>query len=182
MHWRWIAAGGMLALLVLGCAQATTAQIEENYVQEEQPTEEPELVQIDPSDERLTRFTVDPSRMPVEIPSPMHAVPPEQFMVDPALQPLIELAQNDLATQFNIAPADTEVLEARAVTWPDRGLGCPRPGMVYIQVQVDGALIRLRHGDKVYQYHSGAGRPPVLCDTPQKIVDPMQPPPGGGST
>jgi len=36
--------------------------------------------------------------------------------------------------------------------------------MVYPQVPVDGALIELSAGGKVYRYHSGGSRVPFLCE------------------
>ena len=43
---------------------------------------------------------------------------------------LLRIAVDDLARRLNISPADIQVLDARAVVWPDRSLGCPRPGMI----------------------------------------------------
>jgi hypothetical protein len=97
-------------------------------------------------------------------------------VIDPALQPQIDHAQQDLATRLGIAPTDIEVLEAYTVTWPDGSLGCPMPDMAYIQVLMDGALIRLRAFDAVYEYHSGATRPPFLCEQPTPPADGGPPP------
>lgn len=79
-------------------------------------------------------------------------------------EPLLRVAMDDLARRLNINPADIQVLETRAVVWPDRSLGCPRPGMVYPQVQTDGALIRLQAQGREFSYHSGGSRPPFLCE------------------
>jgi len=35
-------------------------------------------------------------------------------------------------------------VEVDAVTWPDTSLGCPKPGMMYPQVLVEGVLVQLR--------------------------------------
>jgi len=78
--------------------------------------------------------------------------------------PLLSVAIGDLAQRLNIDPAGISVIETRAVVWPDRSLGCPRPGMAYAQVPQDGALIRLRAGGREFDYHSGGGRPPFLCE------------------
>lgn len=79
-------------------------------------------------------------------------------------EPLLRVAVGDLAQRLNIDPADIDVIEASAVVWPDRSLGCPRPGMAYAQVPQDGARIRLRAGGREFDYHSGGGRAPFLCD------------------
>jgi len=82
------------------------------------------------------------------------------------LRRLITQAREDLARRVAVAVDRIEVLEAAAVVWPDAGLGCPRPGMRYKQVPVDGACIRLRAAARVYEYHSGGGRGPFLCEHP----------------
>jgi hypothetical protein len=76
----------------------------------------------------------------------------------------VEQAKDDLARRLSIEVGRIELLEIQQVVWPDSGLGCPQPGMVYTQVQQDGLLIRLRVGEVVYNYHSGGGRPPFLCE------------------
>jgi hypothetical protein len=69
------------------------------------------------------------------------------------------------------------VVEMRTVVWPDGSLGCPEPDVAYIQVQRDGLLIRLRARRRVYQYHSGGGRPPFLCEHPI-VPEDIPPSPG----
>jgi hypothetical protein len=70
----------------------------------------------------------------------------------------------DLAGRLRIDPAEVEVVEVEAVVWPDGSLGCPQPDMAYVQVQKEGSLIRLRVGKSLYDYHSGGGRDPFLCE------------------
>jgi hypothetical protein len=79
-------------------------------------------------------------------------------------EPLLRAAIGDLAQRLNIDPADIGVIETRSIMWPDRSLGCPRPGMAYAQVPQDGALIRLQAQGREFAYHSGGGRAPFLCD------------------
>jgi len=103
----------------------------------------------------------------VEVQQPAPAdVNIQPVAIDPALQALIDSVQQDLALQLGLVPTDVEVLEARSVVWPDGSLGCPMPDMAYTQAQVEGALVRLRVGDGVYEYHTGGGRIPFLCATP----------------
>ena len=83
--------------------------------------------------------------------------------VEPGLEGLVSLAKEDLAQRLSIGVEQIEVLEAKFVVWPDASLGCPQPGMAYRQVQRDGSLIRLSVEGRVYEYHSGAGRQPFLC-------------------
>ena len=91
--------------------------------------------------------------------------------VSPGLQKLVDQAVTDLAERLNFDTTEVEVVEAKAVVWPDGGLGCPEPGVVYTQVQREGTLIRLRVGKRTYQYHSGGGRPPFLCENPSVPED-----------
>ena len=83
---------------------------------------------------------------------------------DPGLRQFVRLAQEDLARRLAVPADQIELVEVRDVVWPDKGLGCPQPGMAYLQVQVDGLLIRLRAGGRLYEYHSGGDRPPFLCE------------------
>jgi hypothetical protein len=96
-------------------------------------------------------------------------VAPVPGTVEPGMEPLIEMAREDLAERLSIREGEIEVLEAKGVVWPDASLGCPVPGMRYKQVPMDGALIRLQVEGKVYEYHSGGGRDPFLCEQPLKL-------------
>lgn len=93
---------------------------------------------------------------------------------DAGLQNLIDKTIADLANRLSISAAQVTLLEATAVVWPDSSLGCPQPGMMYLQVPEDGLLIRLQAGDQVYEYHSGGIREPFLCEKSGK--DPNPPP------
>jgi hypothetical protein len=84
--------------------------------------------------------------------------------LDPALAQAVEAARADLAQRRSIASASISVVEVREVTWPDPGLGCPRPGVAYKQVPVDGLLIRLKAEGRMFEYHSGGTKTPSLCE------------------
>jgi hypothetical protein len=90
---------------------------------------------------------------------------------------LVAHAKADLAQRLDIPPEGIELLSAEAVVWPDGSLGCPEPGVEHIQIQREGTLIRLRVGKRVYQYHSGGGQTPFLCEHPSELK-PL--PPGSG--
>jgi hypothetical protein len=87
----------------------------------------------------------------------------------PGLQKLVLQAKEDLAQRLSIQVDQIDLVELKAVVWPDGGLGCPEPGVVYAQVQQEGLLIRLRAGKRIYPYHSGGGTLPFLCT--QAIAD-----------
>jgi len=93
---------------------------------------------------------------------------------DSGLQNLIDKAIADLANRLSILATEITILEATPVVWPDSSLGCPQPGMEYLQIPEDGLLIRLQAGDQIYEYHSGGVRDPFLCEKTSK--DPNPPP------
>lgn len=88
--------------------------------------------------------------------------------------PQVTIAVADLAQRLNVAPETIEVVETRAVIWPDSSLGCPQPDMAYTQVQQDGLLIRLQALGQTYSYHSGGMREPFLCEKGTTAPDAVQ--------
>jgi hypothetical protein len=89
---------------------------------------------------------------------------PEPLPYDPAMQPLVQIALQDLSDRLGIPTSEIQVLGAEGVVWGDTSMGCPQPGMAYLQVPQDGARIRLSAGGQEYNYHSGGNRPPFLCE------------------
>ncbi len=83
---------------------------------------------------------------------------------DGGLQNLIERAKEDLAQRLNILLTEIDLIDAKAVVWPDASLGCPQPGMQYKQVPEDGALIMLQANGITYEYHNGGNRGLFLCE------------------
>lgn len=86
--------------------------------------------------------------------------------LDARLQGFVAGASKELAAKLNVPVDQIELVEASYVTWRDSSLGCPRRGMSYLQVLVDGTRIKLRGAGKIYHYHSGRNRKPSLCTTP----------------
>jgi hypothetical protein len=86
-----------------------------------------------------------------------------------------------LAQQLNVDVAAITLVRVEEVDWPDSSLGCPHPDMNYLQVLTNGVFIQLRVGDQLYNYHSGGGRPPFLCTSPDEWVPGEQPPPPAGN-
>jgi hypothetical protein len=130
--------GGIFLIFLAGCGQSVTPQ------------------PLDPTVSLPTEIVQQETPVMNEVPIP---TPP-----DPFLESLVTQVKSDLAERLAIAPEQIELVDAASVTWPDRSLGCPQPGMVYTQVQVDGFLIRLRVKDQIYEYHGGGGRAPFLCE------------------
>ena len=86
---------------------------------------------------------------------------------EPAHKALVAQARADLARRLSLEPDAVGFVKLKEVVWPDRSLGCPRPGMEYPQVPQDGVLIVLRAAGRSYEYHAGAGRAPFPCPEPK---------------
>lgn len=76
---------------------------------------------------------------------------------------LVTGAIDDLAEYLTVDSATIVVGTVEEVVWPNGGLGCPRPGMVYAQVLTDGLRIILVHDGTEYVYHSGGTVDPFRC-------------------
>ena len=100
--------------------------------------------------------------------------PTLEIPLDASIQRLVDIATADLAGRLSIPPSAITLVDATPVVWSDSSLGCPQPGMAYIQVPQDGLLIRLHANGQIYPYHSGGDRDPFLCEIVQK--DPNKPP------
>jgi hypothetical protein len=85
----------------------------------------------------------------------------------PAQKALVAQAREDLTRRLAPRADEIRLVKFKEVVWPDRGLGCPQPGIAYPQVPQDGVLIVLRAGGRSYDYHAGAGRAPFLCESPK---------------
>ncbi|MDX1418123.1 MAG: hypothetical protein R3293_28235, partial [Candidatus Promineifilaceae bacterium] len=124
-------------------------------VEEPTMTDEPPPATAEPGQSNSEQTTPTPEPLtptPEPTPTPADALP----------QTPVERAAADLARRLKIGVDQITVREARAVVWPDAGLGCPQPGMAYAQVQQEGMLIRLHAAGALYFYHSGADGQPFL--------------------
>ena len=83
--------------------------------------------------------------------------------IDASLAGLVDEALRDLA-QRRGSSEGIRVVSAESVVWPDGSLGCPREGMEYRQVQVDGSRIVLSADGVTWSYHSGGDRALFLCE------------------
>lgn len=85
--------------------------------------------------------------------------------VDPTLQKVIAQAKQDLTRRLAVDANQIDLVQVQSVVWPNGSLGCPRPGVRYPQVELDGWLIRFRAGGRLYDYHSAGNGAPFLCET-----------------
>lgn len=63
-------------------------------------------------------------------------------------------------------PADTLTLVRKEhIEWSDSALGCPQPGMMYMQVLTPGYKLTFSDGTRTYDIHTGRqGTPAIWCD------------------
>ena len=75
----------------------------------------------------------------------------------------IARAVEHLAGTLGCDPAEIGVQEVLRATWRDSSLGCPQPGMMYLQVLTPGYRIRLQHAGADYLLHTDRGSRAILC-------------------
>lgn len=84
-------------------------------------------------------------------------------VVPPGATAALAAVRQDLAQRHKLAEAQIIVVRAQAVDWPDSSLGCPQPGMVYLQVVTPGYRLVLAAGGVSTEYHTDAGGRFVVC-------------------
>lgn len=94
---------------------------------------------------------------------------------DPVLQSLIEKAKADLAQRLSVSTSQIKAIETKEVSWSDASLGCPKLGVLYIQVVTDGYLILLDANGATYEYHTDTGEQVILCENPEFPIIPVTP-------
>jgi hypothetical protein len=80
------------------------------------------------------------------------------------LDPIID----EVARDAGVLRDQVRVVSAEAMTFPNAGLGCEQPGMMYTQVQVDGYRVVLDAGGISYDYRGTGSRPPRRCLKPTR--------------
>ena len=75
----------------------------------------------------------------------------------------IKFSKKDLALRLDIELDLITLSEAQQVNWRSGALGCPQPGMSYIQVLMPGVLIFLNVGKELHAYHAKRGGKPFYC-------------------
>ena len=80
---------------------------------------------------------------------------------------VIDAAVADAAARAGVAPAEVTVVSAESVTFPDGGLGCPEPDMMYTQVLTPGYRVVVEAGGQEYDYRASAkGGTIRWCENP----------------
>ncbi|HSV40518.1 MAG TPA: hypothetical protein VLI04_17275 [Nocardioidaceae bacterium] len=101
------------------------------------------------------------------------ATPPEETIVTTPADHRVAAAIAELATKEGVETTDIVVVESRDVTWPDGSLGCPQPGMSYIQAQTEGYQLVLSVDGRQFDYHGGTQGPLTLCENPMPPASTM---------
>lgn len=70
---------------------------------------------------------------------------------------------------MNVPAAEVTVVSGVAVIWPDRGLGCPLPGVNYPQVPVDGYQVVVDAGGQRLDYRGSGVADFRLCTITRSI-------------
>jgi hypothetical protein len=159
--WFIYALAGILMISSVGCSEAITS--------ETQSDSSPQLTENFPVDNQPTKAAAETASENKILMTPAFTLP-----IDSGLHSLVDQAKADLAQRLSISVDQIELVEAKAVTWPDASLGCPQPGMLYKQVPEDGALMILQAQERIYEYHSGGSRGLFLCE--KLLKDPNPPP------
>jgi hypothetical protein len=72
------------------------------------------------------------------------------------------LAIDTLAAKLEIPREEIEVDTVRAMEWRDSSIGCPRPGVAYLDVITPGYKVTLRVGNAIHVVHE-AGNRALVC-------------------
>lgn len=95
-----------------------------------------------PTRSSLVRPTPAPERVPTGGPAVTGEVP----------QDLLDQIIDDAARRAGVDRAQVVVTVGEAVEWPDGSLGCPQPGVAYLQVITPGYRVQLEAGASSYDY------------------------------
>jgi hypothetical protein len=96
--------------------------------------------------------------------------PPQEANMTPVTPPnetadkMVTLVKQHLAQKLSIAVDQIMLSAVKPVVWRDAGLGCPKPGVDYIQMETPGYNILLEAGGKTYTYHTDETKRFVQCN------------------
>lgn len=68
------------------------------------------------------------------------------------------LAIETLASDLGISPENIEVDTVKAIEWRDSSIGCPKPGVAYLDVITPGHKVVLRVGNEIHVVHEARNR------------------------
>jgi hypothetical protein len=82
-----------------------------------------------------------------------------------------------LAATLNVPEDSIKQVSITDAQWPDSSLGCPQPGLSYLQVLTAGYIITLDAGGVVYEVHADQQSGMVVCSSvvPNATATPPDP-------
>jgi hypothetical protein len=120
----------------------------------------------------ISNPTVPPLSAPQHVPTTQGETMTSPTPDVSGMKSLIEMARKDLAQRLSVSVGEISLVEAKPVVWPDSSMGCPQPGMAYLQIPEDGVLIVLQFEGVSYEYHNGGSRGLFLCEKTFKDLAP----------
>lgn len=87
--------------------------------------------------------------------------------------PLAQQAIALLAQESGLAPGQLTVVKQHGIEWPDSSLGCPQPGMMYLQVLSNGTVIVIQGNGQTYYVHADESGKLFVCNTPDPALKKM---------
>jgi hypothetical protein len=101
---------------------------------------------------------------PAAAPSPTQSIASAPTVAAPAgAANALSAVRRDLAQRLNLTETRIILIRAEAVDWPDSSLGCPQPGMMYLQVITPGYRLVLGADGVSAEYHTDATGRFVVC-------------------
>ncbi|MCL4805418.1 MAG: hypothetical protein KJ046_14035 [Anaerolineae bacterium] len=136
-------------------------------IEEIMPTEYPEITVVAPSGEiDLAQLTpLPPGTAEREMPEPGRPGASESV----ELGRLIRAIATDLSAITGLTPDEIAFVSATPVVWPDGGLGCPPAGTSYVELQVEGLLVKMAANNQTYTYHTEGMSRFVNCRDGQPV-------------
>ena len=148
---RMISAYLLLIVALAACqpAESTPLIPEDLESQTVTPGSIPESTQAQPSNPLLTPEATDM----------VPAITP-----DAAAQKMVDLVKEHLAQRLSVTVDQIALVEVRATLWRDASLGCPKPAIDYIPMEIPGYSIILEASGQTYNYHTDQANRFVQCN------------------
>jgi hypothetical protein len=106
---------------------------------------------------------IDRTARPAPAVERVPTTPPAAAVVGEVPADLLGQILADAAQRSGVDVASIVVERGEAVEWSDGSLGCPRPGMVYLQVITPGYHVVLQAGGSSYDYRADERGRFLLC-------------------
>ena len=83
--------------------------------------------------------------------------------MDAQAERMVALASEKLAGRLDVSVDEITLVRVQPVEWRDASLGCPKPGVDYIQVLTPGYTIWLEAAGAEYEFHTDDAQRVVTC-------------------